>query len=99
MSAPAHTTLSVRHFLTKNGMTPMPSPPYSPDLVLSNFFLFPWMKKILKGKHFVDVEEVKPKTAEALKGIKINEFKNCSEQWKKCLNRCIASNGECFEDY
>ena len=35
--------------------------------------------------------------AEALKGIKINEFKNCFEQWKKRLNRCTASNGEYFE--
>ena len=43
------------------------------------------------------MEEVKQKTAEALKGIKINEFKNCFEQWKKCLDRCIASNGEDFE--
>ena len=56
------------------------------------------MKKVLKGKHFADVEEVKQKkTAEALKGIKINEFKNYFEQWKKCLDRCIASNGEYFE--
>ena len=41
------------------------------------------MKKVLKGKHFADVEEVKQKTTEALRGIKIDEFKNCSEQWKK----------------
>ena len=39
----------------------------------------------------------KKKTAEALKGIKTDEFKNCFEQWKKCLSRCIASNGEYFE--
>ena len=39
------------------------------------------MKKVLKGKHFANVEEVKQKTAKALKGIKINECKNCSEQW------------------
>ena len=38
------------------------------------------MKKVLKEKHFVDVEEEKQKTAEALKGIKVNEFKNCFEQ-------------------
>ena len=35
---------------------------------------------MLKGKHFADVEEVKQtnkqKAAEALKGIKIDEFKN-----------------------
>ena len=32
------------------------------------------MKNDLKGKHFADVEEVKQKMAEALTGIKINEF-------------------------
>ena len=42
-------------------------------------------------------EEVKQKPAEAVKGIKIDEFKNCFLQWKKCLDRCIASNGEYFE--
>ena len=36
--------------------------------------------------------------AEALKGIKINEFKNCFEQWKS-LDRYIASNGKYFEGY
>ena len=46
---------------------------------------------------FCQVEEVKQKMSEALKGIKIDEFKNCFEQWKKCLNRYIASNGEYFE--
>ena len=53
--------------------------------------LFTQMKKALRGKCFAYVEEVKQKTAEALKSIKIDEFENCFEQWKKCLNRCIAS--------
>ena len=34
---------------------------------------------------------------EALKGIKTDKFKNCFEQWKKCLDRCIPSAGEYFE--
>ena len=42
------------------------------------------------------MKEVKQKMTEALKNMKI-EFKNCSEWWKKHLNRCIASNGEYFE--
>ena len=79
-------------------MTPMLHPPYSPNLVPSDFFLFPHMKKVLKGKYFVDVEEVKQRMAEALKSIKINKLKHCFEQWKKCLSRCIVSNGEYFED-
>ena len=60
-------------------------------------FKFPWMNKFLKGEHFASVEEVKQKTAEALKGIKIDECRNCFQQWKKCLDRCIVSNKEYFE--
>ena len=52
------------------------------------------MKKVLKGKRFVDVEEAKQKPGEVLKDIKIDGFKICFEQWKKHLNRCTASNGE-----
>ena len=77
------TLCCVQQFLTQNGMTPMPCSSYSPDPAPNNFFcLFLWMKKVLKGKCFVDVEKVKQKMAEALKVIKINEFKNCFEQWK-----------------
>ena len=75
----------------------MPYPPYSPDLALSDFILFSWRDNVLKRKGFADVEEVKQKTAEALKYIKIGKLKNYCEQWEKCLHRCIASNGEYFE--
>ena len=72
-------------------------PPHSPNLTPRAFFLFPQMKGVLKGKCFANVQEVKQKMAEALKGIKIDKFKTCFEQWKKSLNRCIVSNGEYFE--
>ena len=64
-------------------MTPMPHPPYSSDLTPRDFFWFPQMKKVLKGKSFADVEEGKQKMAEIPKGIKIYMFKNCFEQWEK----------------
>ena len=47
------------------------------------------MKKVLKGKRPADVEEVKQKKAEALKGIKTSEFKNCFEQWEKVSIRAL----------
>ena len=34
---------------------------------------------------FANVEQVKQKTAEALKGITMDEFKYCFEQWKNIL--------------
>jgi histone-lysine N-methyltransferase SETMAR len=57
-NAPAHTTLCVQQFLAKNNMTVIPYPPYSPDLMPCDFFLFPSMKNQMKRKHFVDVSEV-----------------------------------------
>jgi hypothetical protein len=87
----------VKQFLTKNGMTQLLHLPYSPDLAPCDFFLFPRMKKVLKGKHFADMEEVKTKTTEALKGITLQEFQDCFENWKTRLDWCIASNGQYFE--
>ena len=46
---------------------------------------------------FAAVEEVKQKMAEALKVITIDGLKNCFEQWKKHLYRCIVTNGEYFD--
>ena len=90
------TQLCVHQFLTK------PTWPPSPTLPIHLFS--PWgtapytpEEKLLKGKCFADVQEMKQKMVEALKSIKINEFKNCFEQQKKRLERHIASSGEYCE--
>ena len=65
-------------------MTPVPLFLFTqscPERCLS----FPRMKKVLKGKRVADGEEEKQKTEEGLKGIQIDEFKTCSEQWKNVL--------------
>ena len=50
--------------------------PPGPTLPIHQVMFFPpRKKKVLKGKPLVIVEEVKQEMAEALKGIKINEFK------------------------
>jgi hypothetical protein len=68
----------VKQFFTKNGMTQLLHPPYSPDLAPCDFLL-PRMKEVLKGKRFADVEEVNTKTTEALEGITLREFQDCFE--------------------
>ena len=70
MSTPAYTTLSVQKFLMKNSMTSHATPS------LSTWSHPPELKKVLKGKCVLSVEVVKQKTAEALKGVKIDELKN-----------------------
>ncbi|GFU16128.1 hypothetical protein TNCV_2048301 [Trichonephila clavipes] len=52
---PTQTPLIIRQFLTNNNMVFVHHPPYSSPLI----FLFPRMKRSLKGKQFSDVDEVK----------------------------------------
>ena len=54
----------------------MPHTPYSPDFSPSDVFVPP-DEKVFKEKDFANAEEVKQKMTEALKGIRIKEFKNC----------------------
>jgi transposase len=74
-----------------------PQPPYSPDLSPCDFFLFPKLKNHLKGNHFGTVENIQTAVTDQLKVIPVSEFQHCYEEWKKCLQRCVASEGSYFE--
>jgi len=96
-NAPADTALSVREFLATKQITVLEHPAYSPDLVLSDFFLFPKIKEILKGRRFYDTDDIRSNTTGALKAIPQNQFQNCFEGWTRHWHWCIASQGEYFE--
>ena len=62
-NAPAHIALYVNQLLANKNITVLEHPLYSPDLAPCDFDLFPKIKSMLKGTHFVSVENVKSKTA------------------------------------
>lgn len=74
-----------------DGITPLLTLPIHPILLPAIIFLFPRMEKVLKGKYFTDVEEIKEKTKESLKGITLQGFQDYLEQWKAGLDRCLIS--------
>jgi hypothetical protein len=51
--------------------------PYSPDLSLPDFFLFPKIKFTLKGRRFEDTEDIKINVTRELLALHANEFKKC----------------------
>jgi hypothetical protein len=61
----------VREILATQQMTVLNYPAYSPDLATSDFFLFPKIKEILKGRHF---DDIRISTTVALKAIPQNQF-------------------------
>jgi hypothetical protein len=89
--------LSMGEFSASKQITVLEHPPYSPDLAPNNFFLFPTIKEILKGMHFVDIDDIRSNMMAAQKVIPQNQFQNCSEMWNSCRHRCIAFQGEYIE--
>jgi len=75
-NAPAHTALYVREILATKQITVLEHPAFSPDLAPSDFLLFPKIKEILKGRHFVDIDDIMSNTTAALKAIPQIQFQN-----------------------
>ena len=96
-NAPAHTALSVREFLATKQITVLEQPAYSRDLAPNDFFLFPKIKEILKGRHLDDIDDIRSNTTAALKAIPQKQFRNRFEGWTRRWHGCIASQGEYFE--
>ena len=89
-NAPAHRSMMAVHTSMQCGFKILLHPPYSPDLAPSDFFLFPSLKKHLKGQRFHSNEDVisageewfesHPKSYYAQGLLKVKE------RWQKCVD-------------
>ena len=94
---PAHRTLATQKKLAYLGFHWLDHPPYSPDLALSDYHLFPGLKKQLKGRHFSSDSEVIAAVETWLDG-QPSEF--CFSGLQKLEQRaknCIELRGEYVE--
>jgi transposase len=76
-NSPAHISLVMREFLTKNNVTTVPHPTYSPDLAPSDFYMFPKMKLRLKGRRFVSIEEIQAEPQKVLNMLTLADLNVC----------------------
>nr|CAH7735827.1 unnamed protein product [Callosobruchus chinensis] len=61
-----------------------------------DFFLFPHLKKIFKGRHFDSFEDIQESVTRVLGEVPQGVFQNCYENWKTGV--CIFSNCFCDDD-
>jgi len=97
-NAACYMAISVIEFLAKRGIPVVPQPPYTPDLSPCDFFLFPKLKFYLKRTPFWTVENIEKAVTDQLKVIPVSNFQRCYEEWEQSLRRCVASQGNYFED-
>jgi hypothetical protein len=55
------------------------------------------MKQVLKWGRCANVAEIQRESLVALGSISVEGFRQCFQQWKHCRDRCIQSQGQCFE--
>ena len=80
-NAPSHSALFLRDHFAKNSTHIVPQPTYSPDLAPYDFWLFPKLKRPLRGHRFDTIEEIQAESKKTLKAIPEIEFHKCSDDW------------------
>jgi hypothetical protein len=83
-------------FGVKN-VTTLYHPPYSPDLSLPDYFLFPKLKMKLKGLRFADVAEIQEAVTDKLKKFQKEEFLAAFQKLYNRAKAYIYANGAYFE--
>ena len=77
----------VKFILTMNNVTRLQHPPYSINLALADFHLFPRPKSPLKGRRVCNVTDIIKNAMEELKRLSQNGFRECLQnlhgRWKK----------------
>jgi hypothetical protein len=83
----------VKKYSAKHNVMVLEHRPHSLDLSPPDFFLFPQLKNVLKGKKFASTEEYTAKTTKVLK----NGFQECFQNHYECWQKCVTAQGNYFE--
>lgn len=96
-NAPAHKSRVCLDILDEIGCEILVHPPYSPDLAPCDFFLFPALKKQLRGNHYESDDALNQAVTGALNMVSKNGLWEAFEAWQHRWNRCIDAEGSYFE--
>ena len=96
-NAPSHRVSTTQETINRRSIEVLGHPPYSPDLAPCDFFLFPTLKKILRGRQFDDVADLQRAVQSAIASLGPSAYKNCFYSWIKRCRKCISFKGEYFE--
>jgi hypothetical protein len=93
-NARPHIAKVASDFCEENEITVAPHPLYSPDLALSDFYLFGFLKDRLKGSVYDEPDELLGAVAALLEDVERITLERVFRQWMKKLQACISENGE-----
>ena len=71
-------------------------PPYSPDLIPYDFFLFPRLKKMLSGNKYMSRSSLGSAIYQCLQQIPKEDYLSAFRDWVKRLRKCVSVKGKYF---
>jgi histone-lysine N-methyltransferase SETMAR len=89
-----HTAKLSMGFIDANRMTRVPHPPYSPDLALSDCFLFGDVKRQPSECPFEDADDLLTAVQESLDGFEKPTFIRVVDEWVWRVQQSIETQGE-----
>lgn len=92
-----HKAHKVREEINNCGFVELRHPPYSPDLAPSDFYLFPKLKKHLRGRQFSSDEELKETISEFFEGLPKEFFSEGIALLEKRWTKCVSVKGSYVE--
>ncbi len=96
-NARPHVAHVVTEFLEEKGIETVPHPPYSPDLAPCDFWLFPEVKKALRGVRFTSNHQVVKAVEARCKELSKDGLSFVFQKWQERWAKCIALEGSYFE--
>ena len=95
-NAPVHNSILVTDYLTKIGIKTIPHRPYSPDVALCDFWLFPK----LWGCRYETIEEMKEAVTKVIDTLTPEDFHGAFQKLLERYNKCFAAGRDYFDvDY
>lgn len=96
-NASSHTAGQTLEYLKRQNVELMTHCPYSPDLSPNDFYLFPYVKRKMRGVRFSSPEEAVEAFKKQVSEIPTSDWKKCFDNWFERMQKCIKFNGEYFE--
>ncbi len=96
-NAPVHRGDTVKRCLERLEWRQLAHPPYSPDLSPCDFFLFPLLKRRLRGREFGNVQLLELAVRREISNITVQQWRDCFKDWVRRCRKCLRFNGSYFE--
>ena len=91
--ASTHTTAATFDFLATSDVQLVTRPPHSPDLASCDWFLFPLVKRQLKGKQFQKAEDTRAFFEGVILDIPQSRLSVVIDNWFVRMIRCVQDEG------